>query len=739
MIFRSPSEMMGSELERWRIVRRTAAIIYIVLNSVYMIYRLTIINPQSLFLSWFYFTAETFQFILGLTYIFSSWHHRRRTSPPALENASVEVWVPVYLEPIDVIRRTLSAAKRIDYPHETRVLDDGRRAEVRMLAEELGITYLSRPDNLDAKAGNLNFALRSSSADYILVFDADHIALPSAIDSMLGFFIDPKVGLVQSPQDYYNTDAFQYFNSRRTGGIWHDQSFFYLVGQPAMDHSESATCVGTGVIYRRSALQEIGGIPTDTATEDIHTSLRLLKYGWKTVFYNEPVAFGIAASNLEEYYKTRHRWAHGNLHALSLERIPVAKGMTLKQRFHHLSLGLIYLEGWQQLMLFLIPVIALLTGWQPFVITPLNVLIILFYPLISITLLQELGCGYSRMWANELFSMARWPVHIISVLGVFQRKILWKTSSKILQTQTTISRVIPQLAIFVLSAIALLVAVRTLVLNFDQGVIFSGRSVDLTQELHFGYTADILVVAGGWALYNMLRVLVFLKKAWKKNSYSQSDYRFTIGTPVIVATSSLDVQLGKTIWISEKRVRFHVDLGGNRPELGGQIDISLPLPTGTVYGVLSVEALFPKSSSYEIEGTIMFSDAQSIQRLIDALYSVFWYRDLRSNRPAFLTPFGWIKRILTGKGFQRYTILDEFAVIRADDDSFMFVTLHHGEPKLYLTSYQALTEGRKYSLLREDHSGQATNMVQIGRVDHSQASKQIGEHGRSLLYHASVS
>src|SRR5688572_16668326 len=165
MIFRSPSEMMGSELDRWRVVRRTAAIIYIVLNSAYMIYRLTIINPGSLFLSWFYFTAETFQFILGLTYIFSSWHHRRRTSPPVLRDATVEVWVPVYLEPMDVIRRTLAAAKRIEYPHETRVLDDGRRAEVRELAEELGITYLSRPDNLDAKAGNLNFALRSSQAD----------------------------------------------------------------------------------------------------------------------------------------------------------------------------------------------------------------------------------------------------------------------------------------------------------------------------------------------------------------------------------------------------------------------------------------------------------------------------------------------------------------------------------------------------------------------------------------------
>src|SRR5688572_6783587 len=160
------------------------------------------------------------------------------------------------------------------------------------------------------------------------------------------------------------------------------------------------------------------------------------------------------------------------------------------------------------------------------------------------------------MWANELFSMARWPVHIISVLGVFQRKILWKTSSKILQTQTTISRVIPQLTIFVLSAIALLVAVRTLILNFDQGVIFSGKSIDLTQELNYGYTADILVVAGGWALYNMLRVVVFLKKAWKKNPYSQSDYRFSIQVPVAIGTNT-QVNWAKTVWISEKRVRFH--------------------------------------------------------------------------------------------------------------------------------------------------------------------------------------
>ena len=731
MKFRPVREMMESELEKWKTIRRIAAISYLVLNTVYMVYRFTIINPNSLFLSSSYFIAEVFQFILGITYIYMSWNFRRRKSPPTLQDVSVEVWVPVYREPIDVIRRTLRAAKNIDHPHDTRVFDDGRREDVKELAAEFGIKYFSRQNNTDAKAGNLNFALENSTAEFIMVFDADHIALPSAIDDLLGYFRDPEVALVQSPQDYYNSDAFQYFNSKRKGGIWHDQSFFYLFGLPSMDHDQSASCVGTGVIYRRAALTGIGGIPTDTATEDIHTSLRLMKHQWKTVYHNDPVAYGIAAANLEEYYKTRHRWAHGNLHVLSLEGVPFTRGMSIKQRLHHLSLGLIYLEGWQQLLLLLIPVIALITGWQPFIITPLNVLIVLCYPLLSILLLQELGSGYSRIWANEIFSMARWPVHIISVLGIFRRKILWKSSSKLLQTQTTISRVLPQICIFILSAVGLAVAVKTLSANFDKGVLLSGTVSDMTTPLEEGYTVDILFVAGGWAIYNMVRVGVFLKRAWHKSNVSDNAYRFELQLPIELTTNNAS-HWCHTQWISEHSICIRIEDMNTMPVRGDRVKFVLPLPTGCIDGEVTLIQVTTSSDRYvEVVGDICMSTQRNSERLSDALYSVGWYRDLRANRTVFLTPVKWAWRLVSGRALQRYAILDEFSVLCSSEGKKIFITLHHGEEQLLFTTYDTLNPDESYSLYDYEQRQWTPRKVSELNRESVILPKRIGAEGKT--------
>src|SRR5262249_40374004 len=151
-------------------------------------------------------------FILALTLIFCSWNYRHREPLPAPRDLRVDVFIPTYREPADLVRWTIIAAKNIAYPHETFVLDDGNRPEMKALARELGVRYLAREKNVHAKAGNLNHGLAHSPADFVMVFDADHIPLPHALDVTLGFFRDKRVAMVQTPQDFYNTDAFQYVN-----------------------------------------------------------------------------------------------------------------------------------------------------------------------------------------------------------------------------------------------------------------------------------------------------------------------------------------------------------------------------------------------------------------------------------------------------------------------------------------------------------------------------------------------
>ncbi len=119
---------------------------------------------------------------------------------------------------------------------------------------------------------------------------ADHVAEPELLEKTLGYFDDPRVALVQTPQDFYNLGSFEYF------GPHNEQNVFYRILQPARNRWNAAFWCGTGGIVRLRALRQVGGLATESITEDIHTTIRLHRAGWKTVYHNEPHARGLAAS-----------------------------------------------------------------------------------------------------------------------------------------------------------------------------------------------------------------------------------------------------------------------------------------------------------------------------------------------------------------------------------------------------------------------------------------------------------
>ncbi len=623
--------------------RRFIALFYIVVTVIYLCWRYTIINPHSLPLSICYYAAECIGFVLGLTIIFSSWHYRHRTPLRAPRGLDVDVFVLTYKEPFDIIRRTVTAASRIDYPHRTWVLDDGNRPEIRDLAAELGIHYLTRGDNRHAKAGNINHGLQHSSGEFVAVFDADHIPQPHALDVMLGFFIDKNMALVQTPQDYYNIDAFQYMNPRHQAGLWHDQSFFYNIAQPCRDQYNGSSCVGTGVVYRRSALESIGGIPIATVTEDIHTSLKLHKSGYRTIFLNEPVAYGIAAADLNEYYKTRHRWAHGNLHTLRIEKILLCKGLTLWQRLSYLTLGLIYLEGWQQLMLFVVPVLTLVFGLAPFKITIFNVLVVLAFPLFTWLLLQELGCGFSRFWTNEIYAMARWPIHVIATLALFGRKLAWKTSAKNIKGRVSWRLMMPQLTVLVTSLTAVTIAAWRLTQQFQVGplgqavLVLSGPTrnlaqIDLYAEMPSGYSIDLVAIASFWALFNAARAVWFLVKAIHNARQSHACFRFTVSFPA--ALTDYAGTWARTEQIAEDWVRIRLPASFVDLVKQERLRLRLVLPNQ----VLEVGIAIQRRGRDWIEGEFIWDTELNRDRLSACLYSVNWHREYQVNHAYFLTP-----------------------------------------------------------------------------------------------------
>ena len=675
---KSVSLQMQERFERRRLWRRFVAVVYITMLVSYLFWRYTIINPHSLVLSVAYYIAECIGFVLGLKAIFNTWNYSHRTPLPAPKGLTVDIFLPVYKEPLEILRRTIMAARNIKYPHQTIVLDDGKRDELRALAAELGVGYLRRPDNTYAKAGNLNYGLQHSAADFVMAFDADHIALPHALDIMLGFFDDKKTALVQTPQDYYNIDAFQYINSRRTGALWHDQSLFYSLAQPSADSVNAAECVGTGVVYRRSALDHIGGIPVETVTEDTHTSLKLHKAGYRTVYLNEPVAYGLAAADLSEYYKTRHRWGHGNLHALRTENILFCKGLSLHQRLHYFFMGLIYLEGWQQLLLFTIPVMTLCFGLQPFTITIFNALIVLAFPFLSYLLLQEIGCGFARYWANEIFSMARWPVYLAATAGLFGGKMSFKSSTKSAHGHVSWKLMAPQLAAMTASLIALAVSITRLAhTGFQTGPLvkfavalvtnFSIPHMNIHEIVPPGYTVDLVALSGAWALYCVVRVTLFVYKALQGAKQTHDYFRFRVPIPVVFQ----DGLYGCITSLSEDWVSlaYHQPL----PALstGDLLNCTAFMPAGP----LPLKIRLEHRGDLSIEGHLIWDNIPARDKLANSLYSVDWHREFLHRHAYFMTPSDVVLSCLC----QRTLLHTPSASWRA----ILFKTSDHDAPNNY--------------------------------------------------------
>lgn len=260
---------------------------------------------------------------------------------------AVDIFIATYNEGLDVLEKTVVAALAIDYPNFTVwVLDDTRRDWLKDFCTQMGARYVTRPDNAHAKAGNLNNGLYHSAqadggAPFIMVLDADFAPNRNILLRTVGLFADPAVGVVQTPQFYYNADPIQY--NLRSSECWVDeQRAFFDIMQPAKDAWGTAFCIGTSFVVRREALAKIGGFPTGTVTEDIHLTYRLMPHGYVTRWLNERLSVGLSAEGLPEYISQRSRWGLGTIQvALTADGPLRGRGYTLRQRLHYVH-GLLH-------------------------------------------------------------------------------------------------------------------------------------------------------------------------------------------------------------------------------------------------------------------------------------------------------------------------------------------------------------------------------------------------------------
>jgi cellulose synthase (UDP-forming) len=255
---------------------------------------------------------------------------------------TVDIFIPTYNEPPFILQRTIIGCQALDYEAKRiYLLDDSHRPEVEALAAELGCEYLTRSDNRHAKAGNLNHALPLTDGELIVIFDADFVPTKNFLTRTVGFFQNPKIALVQTPQTFYNADPI----ARNLGLediLTPEEEVFYRQIQPLRDAAGSVICAGTSFVVRRSALLESGCFFTGSLSEDYFTGIRLAAKGYRLVYLNEKLSAGLAAENVAAQALQRLRWAQGTLQAFFVSANPLTiPGLRPLQRLAHLE-GLLH-------------------------------------------------------------------------------------------------------------------------------------------------------------------------------------------------------------------------------------------------------------------------------------------------------------------------------------------------------------------------------------------------------------
>jgi len=417
---------------------------------------------------------------------------------------SVDIWIPTYNEPPRMVRRAILTCRNLNHTNRTiSVLDDGHRPEIAALAAQLGVNYLSRQGNAHRKAGNLNHALAHTKAEFIAVFDCDFMPFTNFLDRTLGFFSDPKVALVQTPQHYFQAE----FHNRNLGldvVMPSDLDYFFRYLQVIRDHANAVICCGTSYVVRRSALESIGGYVTSCLIEDHQTSTKLLTRGWRLHYLNEVLSMGEVPRTFADFLDQRLRWMQGNVQIFFRPReLPIWSRLNPAQLSFYINLALSLLTPFCRLAYLLLPLLSLVLGFTLIAAPPLEYIAYAAPFVLLLHILPSWLCDHHQFqfW-NEVYESLFCIPGVRRMLRILRHP--FAIHGGIVTRKDSIqSRQIFNLAISWPLLAMLLILLLTLVVRYAIPVL----SGDATGDRML-YEGEPLML--GWNLYNGLVVAVAL-------------------------------------------------------------------------------------------------------------------------------------------------------------------------------------------------------------------------------------
>ena len=547
------------------------------------------------------------------------------------ELPTVDIFIATYNEDFDVLEKTILGAIGVEWPEDRRtvfVLDDGKRDWLAKYCASKGVTYLTRPDNSHAKAGNINAAIARTSGDFFMILDADFIPQKSFLYRAMGLFQDKKVGIVQIPHSFYNADPMQ-SNLGLRNVMPDDQRFFFDTIMAGRDGWGTAFCCGSNSITRRTAIESIGNaLPTGSITEDMLLTLAMFRKGYVTRYLNERLAIGLAPESLDAMYIQRSRWARGAMQIMFLKQGPFGPGLKLRQRIMFIPLHWI-VQPFMTMATLMTPMICLWTGWSPLPTASLSQILSFQIPALFAVLLSL------RLIAPTSFFSLAATVH-----GALQvPRILPTVITTLIKPHGHAFKVTPKGSAAGGSKI-------------DKVMIYLPAAIIVGTALGMIVNSDIntrIILDRGqipllavWAVFSMI-VLVVVQASAVSSSNKTGDEIFRTDTSCTFATKSNEVHAGRIKYLSMSSARIEMQMSDHISHNIRWLRLDIP-------GVGSVPAFVRYANDDYADVAFSLDDGAARNALIEMLFtqgidnSVHTTKSFRIIGAMILRAFGSTKR-----------------------------------------------------------------------------------------------
>jgi cellulose synthase (UDP-forming) len=584
-----------------------------VFNFFYWFLKPELIDNQLLY--WLLIGPIVFDSIRIIYIWYHYWNISVPQKPASKRNLTADVFTTYFPgEPYKMVTETLLAIQKIKYPHTTYLCDEANDNFLKDFCRKNGIIHVTRNNRLNAKAGNINNALKQAKGDICLILDPDHIPKPDFLDEVIPYFEDENIGFVQTVQAYYNIEE-----SVVAKGAAEQTFHFYGPIMMTMNSYGTVNAIGANCVFRRKALDSIGG-HAPGLSEDMHTAMQLFAKGWKSVYVPQTFTKGLVPSSLTAYYKQQLKWSRGTLELLIAVLPKLFSHFTWRQRIHFGILPLHYLSGIFYLISFLIPVISLFTATTPWKGNVINFGLI-FLPVLTSILgirfyVQRWVTGKSERGTHLLGGVllaCTWWIYIIGfIFTIIRKKVPYLPTPKEDKDRTSWKILIPNLAVGVISIIA----------------IIYGLSIDFTPFSMF---------MSGFALLNASFMFYTFKFAYQKPRSVSLNFDFKdTGNSIITSIQNYAFEIWHkaalplvfvmlTTFGSIHYYTEYVKWGGVKPEIQKK----------NVINYIGVFAPIVDNGISNLQNVKDLSKKIDVNFDIISLY-VGWEKEIESNFPGLL-------------------------------------------------------------------------------------------------------